>query len=103
MSAARPAGEAHCRTCWEGEDCEDGGRLVAPCACTGSMRFVHARCLAAWQQQLRLSKGIAAARRCDVCKTAWLRAHQPAVGPTHWRQLLRDVGRTVPWAAILEV
>ncbi|KAL4422600.1 hypothetical protein ABPG75_008797 [Micractinium tetrahymenae] len=66
------------------------------------MRFVHVRCLAAWQQQLRASKGIAAARRCDVCKTAWLRAHQPAIGPTHWRQLLRDLGRKVPWAALLE-
>lgn len=92
----------HCRTCWEGEDSEDGGRLVAPCACTGSMRFVHTRCLTAWQQQLRASKGIAAARRCDICKTAWLRAHQTAIGPTHWRQLLRDLGRQVPWAAVLE-
>lgn len=101
---AGPTFEAlHCRTCWEEEDCEDGGQLVAPCACTGSMRMVHARCLAAWQQQLRASKGIAAARRCDVCKTAWLRAHQPEIGPTNWRQMLRDLGRKVPWAALLEV
>lgn len=100
---AGPTFEAlHCRTCWEEEDCEDGGQLVAPCACTGSMRMVHARCLAAWQQQLRASKGIAAARRCDVCKTAWLRAHQPEIGPTNWRQMLRDLGRKVPWAALLE-
>lgn len=93
---------AHCRTCWEGEDEEEGGHLIAPCACAGTMRYVHPRCLTLWQQQLRASKGIAASRRCDVCKAPWGRAFQPPTAPTTWRQLLKDLARSMPWASILE-
>lgn len=66
-------------------------------------RHVHRACLTAWQQQLRASKGVAACRRCDVCRARWARAHQPTLGPTDWRQMLRDVCRSVPWHAVLEV
>ena len=66
-------------------------------------RFVHARCLAVWQQQLRAQKGRRAARRCDVCKAAWAKGHHLPSGPTEWRLLLRDLLRTVPWPALFEV
>lgn len=65
-------------------------------------RYVHAQCLAHWQQQLRAQKGFAAARRCDICKAPFARAHQLPSGPTHWRLLVRDVLRRVPWPAVLE-
>lgn len=35
--------EAHPRICLE-----EGGDLIQPCACEGSMRWVHAECLAEW-------------------------------------------------------
>ncbi|PSC70124.1 chloroplast precursor [Micractinium conductrix] len=95
-----PAEAPRCRICWEGD--EEGNPLVAPCACAGSMRHVHRACLTAWQQQLRATKGVAACRRCDVCRARWARAHQPTLGPTDWRQMLRDVCRSVPWHAVLE-
>lgn len=100
-AGAAAAGEHVCRICWDGSEGE-GNRLVEPCACSGSMRYVHAQCLAHWQQQLRAQKGLAAARRCDICKAPFARAHQLPSGPTHWRLLLRDVLRRVPWPAVLE-
>merc|ERR1719163_1883847 len=33
--------ERVCRECWE----DTGEPLIAPCACVGSLRFVHERCL----------------------------------------------------------
>lgn len=103
LTAPRPgaAGEHVCRICWDGSEAA-GNKLVAPCACAGSMRHVHAQCLAHWQQQLRAQKGLGAARRCDVCKAPFARAHQLPAGPTHWRLMLRDILRRVPWPAVLE-
>lgn len=61
------------------------------------------QCLQQWQAQLRATKGMAAARRCDVCKERWAKCYQPPAVPTDWRTMLRDVFRSVPWPAVLEV
>jgi hypothetical protein len=37
VPAGGPSEPALCRICWEGEEPGDEGRLVAPCACSGSM------------------------------------------------------------------
>ncbi|PRW20501.1 carbohydrate kinase [Chlorella sorokiniana] len=66
------------------------------------MRYVHMQCLQHWQAQLRATKGLAAARRCDVCKARWAKCYQPPAVPTDWRTMLRDVFRSVPWPAVLE-
>ena len=60
-AASDPDAEATaaiCRIC----HAEDGGRLLSPCGCAGSMRYVHARCLRAWRLA-NLSQAFA----CGVC------------------------------------
>eukprot|EP00754_Rhynchopus_humris_P016175 Rhum_TRINITY_DN14497_c37_g1::Rhum_TRINITY_DN14497_c37_g1_i1::g.93289::m.93289 len=46
-SGSPPAAELprECRIC---RDPDDGAGLVSPCACSGSMRWVHEKCLATW-------------------------------------------------------
>eukprot|EP00928_Gymnodinium_smaydae_P030761 TRINITY_DN22782_c0_g1_i1.p1 TRINITY_DN22782_c0_g1~~TRINITY_DN22782_c0_g1_i1.p1 ORF type:complete len:339 (-),score=46.08 TRINITY_DN22782_c0_g1_i1:85-1038(-) len=47
--AQRPA-ERCCRICLDGEeDAAALGRLISPCRCTGTMCFVHERCLERWR------------------------------------------------------
>lgn len=50
-----------CRICLE----EGGGRLVQPCACTGSSAFVHRACLREWR--MRFAKGHVNRSHCTVC------------------------------------
>lgn len=50
-----------CKICWEQE-----GVLVAPCACTGTMKFVHLSCLMEW---LRVKGNNSS---CDICVTNYL-------------------------------
>lgn len=42
-----------CRFCWQVQDSEYGGELLAPCRCAGSIKFIHRRCLGAWQRTQR--------------------------------------------------
>ncbi|EST06603.1 Zinc finger, RING-CH-type [Kalmanozyma brasiliensis GHG001] len=63
------AEEKVCRMCFSSEDelGEDGmslGRLIAPCHCDGSMRYVHDTCLDQWR---RKSAATEAARVCGQC------------------------------------
>lgn len=32
-----------CRLCWQEEDQEQGGRLFSPCACSGTLKYIHER------------------------------------------------------------
>lgn len=75
----------------------------APSTPPHPQRYVHMQCLQHWQAQLRSTKGLAAARRCDVCKDRWAKCYQPPAVPTDWRTMLRDLFRSVPWPAVLEV
>jgi len=52
-----------CRFCFTGSEC---GSLVAPCACSGSQRFVHKRCLRQWQRVSFQSRGVYETA-CRVC------------------------------------
>lgn len=58
-----------CRICWGEEDntCE-GGRLVTPCRCAGSLCYIHVRCLQDWQEILRSQGQFRKARHCEICK-----------------------------------
>ncbi|KAJ1030032.1 hypothetical protein NDA16_000945 [Ustilago loliicola] len=63
------AEEKVCRMCFASEDelGDDGlsiGRLIAPCHCDGSMRYVHDTCLDQWRRQSAASE---AARVCGQC------------------------------------
>lgn len=99
-----PNGRPSCSTCWATQPsstrCESHSFPPAPLAL---QRYVHMQCLQHWQAQLRATKGLAAARRCDVCKERWAKCYQPPAVPTDWRTMLRDVFRSVPWPAVLEV
>ena len=54
--------EKTCRVCWGDED---DGPLVRPCACRGSIKFIHEHCLEKWR---RTSPREDAAYRCGQCK-----------------------------------
>lgn len=42
--------EKQCRICFSGPEEEDAlGRLISPCMCAGSMRYVHVSCINAWR------------------------------------------------------
>jgi len=78
----------HCRICWAPGDAECGGQLVSPCHCTGSVRYIHVRCLRQWQRTLRSQGAAHKAQSCDLCCARyqvpyagprWLRC-QPAGG-----------------------
>jgi len=68
-----------------------------------TQRYMHMQCLQHWQALLHATKGVAAARRCDVCKERWAKCYQPPAVPTDWRTMLRDPFRSVPWPPVLEV
>jgi hypothetical protein len=52
--------EEQCKFCWETTHIKN---MVAPCACTGTMKFVHPNCLTLWLFQKDGSN------QCEVCKT----------------------------------
>lgn len=59
---------ATCRICHESQRLKENGeeeRLFAPCACSGSIKYVHESCLRGWfhsRQKFRRSSW-----RCEVC------------------------------------
>ncbi len=53
-------------------DSDEGGVLLSPCRCTGSQRYVHQRCLAAWMASVAERRGVHAARRCSVCQARYV-------------------------------
>lgn len=54
-----------CRICLSSD--EDGSRLIAPCRCTGTMKYVHRDCLRTWRTQ----GSAAAADVCPVCNSVY--------------------------------
>eukprot|EP00929_Paragymnodinium_shiwhaense_P055162 TRINITY_DN27667_c0_g1_i1.p1 TRINITY_DN27667_c0_g1~~TRINITY_DN27667_c0_g1_i1.p1 ORF type:complete len:1068 (+),score=169.16 TRINITY_DN27667_c0_g1_i1:79-3282(+) len=56
-----PDAEPLCRICMGGVE---AGRLISPCLCKGSMRFVHLECLNEWRHSSKNSKSF---YQCDQC------------------------------------
>jgi len=54
---------ASCRICYE--ESTDTNPLLEPCACKGSVQYVHKRCLHTW---IQASTG----RQCELCNTTYL-------------------------------
>ncbi len=54
--------EVVCRCCHGG--CEDGEDFIAPCACAGSVKFVHRHCLDTWRS---VSQNPNSFYQCDIC------------------------------------
>ena len=59
--------EKQCRICLESEETDDN-RLIAPCRCTGSSKYVHRDCL----QQWRCTRRDTAWSRCTVCLQSYV-------------------------------
>jgi hypothetical protein len=55
-----------CRICLAGSEEEDSlGRLISPCKCKGTMKYVHLTCLQEWR---RVSGKKESYYQCDQCK-----------------------------------
>ena len=72
------SGDPMCRICLGDED---DGRLISPCLCKGTMRFVHVECLTQWRLQAVNKESFFA---CDSCKYQY-DFRRPA-----WASLLRS-------------
>ncbi|KAJ8600830.1 hypothetical protein CTAYLR_006411 [Chrysophaeum taylorii] len=60
----RPREVRTCRICLEDEEEGDSSRMVSPCLCDGSMRYVHVDCLNRWRA---MAPGARSRFRCDQC------------------------------------
>ncbi|KAF9963716.1 hypothetical protein BGZ65_000262 [Modicella reniformis] len=61
-----PVDERQCRICLGGAEEEKAlGRLISPCLCKGSMKYVHVECLNAWRTR---SPKPESHYKCDTCK-----------------------------------
>ncbi|KAI8634189.1 hypothetical protein F5Y19DRAFT_203323 [Xylariaceae sp. FL1651] len=58
---------------------EDGDRLISPCRCKGSIKYMHEGCLKLWRDQ-NPSKGY----KCDICK------YEYRIERLSWAQRLRS-------------
>jgi hypothetical protein len=52
-----------CRVCFEDETIEK--KLISPCLCKGSSKYIHEDCLYSW---ISCQTGIKNAKKCEVCK-----------------------------------
>lgn len=71
-----------CRFCWMGVDEDEGGELLAPCRCAGSVKYVHRRCLGSWQRTQRTQGAFRKSYRCDICKERYRVPRAPFSGPS---------------------
>lgn len=53
-----------CRICLEGED---EGRVIAPCKCTGSVKYTHVKCLAEWIKR-KVESNAKTRASCEICE-----------------------------------
>lgn len=65
-----------CRICLS-EAFEDDDRLISPCSCIGSLKYIHYRCLKEWlNQKVTIREGDGYTHvsweklECELCKTA---------------------------------
>lgn len=58
---------------------DDGGRLLRPCLCKGSQKYVHENCLQAWRLQDPMAK-----RNYWQCPTCRYRYHLERMTWAHW-------------------
>eukprot|EP00667_Euglena_gracilis_P006593 EG_transcript_6649 len=81
--------------------CRDNGTeepLIEPCACQGSMRYVHATCLNKWRQESLSNGRHENALRCEVCNEPFHIVHPPITCRSICRSCGRRVGRGLYYA-----
>src|SRR5688572_19805468 len=65
--------DKQCRICFEAE--ETHSRLVSPCKCKGSQKFVHEECLAKWQVRKCVRRIRGCGRLMDVVQRVAMAQH----------------------------
>lgn len=78
FSSSEPPADAVCRICFDGVS---AGKLISPCLCTGSMRYVHVSCLNEWRTQSANPRSF---YQCDQCQ------YQYNVQRTRWAEILES-------------
>ena len=63
VTTTQPA-DAVCRICFGGPNENGAGRLISPCRCAGSMRYVHVSCLNEWRTASANPRSL---YQCDQC------------------------------------
>ncbi|VDN99509.1 unnamed protein product [Rodentolepis nana] len=58
--SASSLGYPFCRICHDTSADETHGRLIAPCLCDGSLKYVHEKCIQRWVD-------ISNSKRCELC------------------------------------
>lgn len=56
--------EKRCRICLDGDNESELGRLISPCLCKGSSRYIHLKCLEQWREMSPRKESF---YRCDTC------------------------------------
>lgn len=66
--------EDFCRICFGNAEPQlrARGRLISPCACTGSVRHIHLHCLRTWQATQSMQGRVRKARACELCKCRYV-------------------------------
>ena len=77
-----PMSRGTCRICLADDSIT---KLVAPCQCRGSSRFVHPQCHIAWQQRGHLNE-------CEVCFATWTMGLDAAAVPPTAERVREIVG-----------
>eukprot|EP01051_Picozoa_sp_SAG22_P016499 SAG22_NODE_2341_length_2687_cov_4.174652_1_plen_366_part_00 len=87
---------ALCRICFSAEGDDESDELFSPCACTGSQKHIHRKCLQRWQRSVLRSHSAQPARDasdddrhavCNVCKQLY-----SCGAPTREQLLAEDLG-----------
>lgn len=74
-----------CRICFDGPNDESLGKLIAPCRCRGTMKFVHSACLTRWRALSTRQSSVVA---CDQCGAAYRFRKSRFVGMANNQYLL---------------
>eukprot|EP00440_Ansanella_granifera_P054432 gb/GFBE01059001.1/.p1 GENE.gb/GFBE01059001.1/~~gb/GFBE01059001.1/.p1 ORF type:complete len:373 (+),score=38.73 gb/GFBE01059001.1/:1-1119(+) len=95
--------ERQCRICMsQDDDSNEGlGRLVEPCNCRGSMRYVHTGCLRSWRLKQRGATGWSLADVCSVCRGAYRCDALGQISPVQRLILTYPVGSFVTLSTVL--
>ncbi|KAI4292786.1 hypothetical protein PAPHI01_2060 [Pancytospora philotis] len=86
--------DAYCRICYlDRNPYNDDADLISPCACKGSMQYIHAVCLNRW----RFRNGcLSAQRNCETCAAPYARDI-----PVHYRHSVLALSAAVLAVAYL--
>ena len=59
-----PKEEVFCKVCFESASTEATGKLIAPCLCSGSVKYIHEECLKTWLVSQNADLKLAS---CELC------------------------------------